>query len=99
MASRLDLHDLLLTITDHAYFQPPSNIQMQYPCIRYERSNSWTTHADNRQYAHKKQYQVTVIDRDPDSELPDRVEALPYCSFDRSYVADGLNHYVYTLFF
>jgi hypothetical protein len=49
--------------------------------------------------AHTKQYQVTVIDRNPDSELPDMVEELPLCSFDRYFAADSLNHYVFTLFF
>ena len=28
-----------------------------------------------------------------------KIAALPYCSFDRWYATDGLNHYVYTLFF
>jgi hypothetical protein len=99
MASRLDLQTLLETVVQPVYFQPPSNEKMQYPCILYAREGSETRHADDRLYMLTKRYQVTVIDRDPDSSLPDLVEGLPLCSMDRKFVADGLNHYVFTLFF
>jgi hypothetical protein len=99
MASRLELQTLLEAITGHVYFQPPTSIQMQYPCIRYAIDGDRSERADNRLYKHTKRYQVTVIDRNPDSELPDQVVALPLCSFDRYFAADNLNHYVYTLFF
>lgn len=99
MASRLELQTLLETLTENVYFQPPTGIEMQYPCIVYQRDNSRSEFADNRPYMHTKRYQVTVIDRNPDSELPDMVEALPYCSFNRFFAADSLNHYVFTLFF
>jgi hypothetical protein len=72
---------------------------MQYPCIIYRRDSTRTRHADNRPYVRTKRFQVTVIDRNPDSELPDKVEALPLCSFDRYFAADNLNHYVFNLFF
>ena len=97
--SRTSLQALLESITEHVYFQPPNSIQMQFPCIRYERSGSELEHADNRLYTHTKRYQVTVIDRNPDSQLPDQVITLPRCSFDRYFAVDELNHYVFTLFF
>lgn len=99
MASRLQLQTLLETITEHVYFQPPVNIQMQYPCITYARDSSQVNFADNRPYSHTKRYQVTVIDRNPDSELPDKVEELPLSSFNRFFAANNLNHYVFNLFF
>lgn len=80
-----------------AYFQPPTT--MQYPCIKYERSGSRKFSADNLMYLFYKRYTVTVIDRDPDSLIPDQVEALPHSTFDRKYVVDGLNHFVFDLFF
>jgi hypothetical protein len=83
----------------HVYFQPPTNIQMQYPCIIYRRDNSRNEYAGNKRYLHTKRYQVTVVDRNPDTELPDKVEELPLCSIDRTYSTEGLNHYVFTLFF
>lgn len=99
MGSRLDLQSLLEVITEKVHFQPPTNIQMQYPCILYERDNTWSEYADNRPYANAKRYQVTVIDRDPDTTLPDEVESLQYCSFVRAFETEGLHHYVFNLFF
>lgn len=99
--SRLLLDQILsdLTGVQKAYFQPPSGTQMVYPCIVYQRSSSNVLSADNIAYRFKKGYSVMVIDRDPDSLIPDQVEALPHTRFDRFYVADGLNHFVYQLFF
>lgn len=99
MAPRLQLHSLLTEITDHVYFQPPENIVMQYPCIVYARDGDRTEFAGNRLYLHAKRYQVTVIDRDPDSDLPDKVQDLPLCQFVRFFTADQLNHTVFDLFF
>jgi hypothetical protein len=98
-ASRLELQALLEEIVDNVYFQPPNTLLIQYPCILYVREGSELKHADNRIYRHTKRYQVTVIDRNPDSPLPDQVLELPLCSFDRYFPADDLNHYVFTLFF
>lgn len=101
MAPRLELQALLETIlgTRDVYFQPPANVQMQYPCIVYNRDAAETQFAGNLPYRYTKRYQVTVIDRDPDSGLPDKIAALPMCIFDRFFTADNLNHDVYTLFF
>jgi hypothetical protein len=102
MGNRQDLQTILEDLMgedSHVYFKPPSNEQMKYPCIVYRRDNSRTEFADNRPYARTKRYQVTVIDSNPDSELPDKVEDLPYCAINRCFTADNLNHYVFTLFF
>jgi hypothetical protein len=99
MAPRLQLQAVLEDIVEPVYFQPPDNTKIKYPCIVYERDSSWTIFAGNGPYARKKRYQVTVIDRNPDSELPDEVEALPYCQFQRHFSARDLHHYVYVLFF
>lgn len=101
MAPRAELQVLLEGIlgSDQVHFQPPTNVELQYPCILYVREGSNTEHADNLPYRITKRYQVTVIDRNPDSELFDAVESLPSCSFDRQLRADGLYHSVFTLFF
>lgn len=96
---RLELHALLVGITPRAYFQPPASLSMEYPCIRYVRDGSGNQTADNLPYRTAKRYQITVIDRNPDSILPDQVEALPFCGFDRWFAADNLNHWVFNLFF
>lgn len=99
MAQRLELQELLQGITDHVYFQPPENLSVIYPCIIYARDFAETEFADNEPYSIKKRYMVTVIDEDPDSSIPDQVAKLPTCSFNRFFVADGLNHDVYQLYF
>lgn len=101
MAPRVDLQTILEAVlgTRNVYFQPPSNVQMQYPCIVYNRDSADTEFAGNNPYRNTKRYQVTVIDRNPDSGIPDKVAALPLCSYDRFFTADNLNHDVFTIFF
>jgi hypothetical protein len=99
VAPRAELQTILEAIlgSDKVYFQPPSILQ--YPCILYRRDDMATTFADNEPFRITKRYQVTVIDRNPDSEIPDKIALLPTCIYDRSYVADNLNHDVFNLFF
>ena len=52
----------------------------------------------NNSYLHTKRYQVTVIDKDPDSLIPERILSLPFCSFNRSFTSDNLNHWVFSLY-
>lgn len=99
--SRIELHEKLVRFlgSNQVYFRAPVNVQMKYPAIVYTRSNYRKTFADNITYRQLKQYTITLIYRDPDSDLPDKLLQLPYCSFDRHYMADNLNHDVFTLYF
>jgi hypothetical protein len=101
MAPRLELHELLRTLlgTGNVYFQPPPNVLMTYPCIVYNLDDIDTDFANDKPYNRHKRYSVTVIDRNPDSSLPDVIGNLPLCTFDRFYAADNLNHYVFRLFY
>ena len=101
MAQRSELQTLLVALlgSNNVYFQPPPNIKMQYPCIVYRRNSAVTQFADNKLYKNTKRYQVTVIDENPDSDIPDKVANLPLCAFDRFFTADNLNHDIYNLFF
>lgn len=99
MGLRLDLHQLLEAITPHVYFQPPENVKIQYPCIIYKRDYADTKFADNLPYDVIRRYMITVIDKNPDSELPGKVAALPMSLFNRFYTVDNLNHDVYSMYF
>src|SRR5687768_16336103 len=101
MGTRIELQALLASLlgSTNVYFQPPPTLQMQYPCVIYRRDDIDTEFADNKPYKHKKRYQVTVVDTDPDSVIHEKIAALPLCSYDRFYTADHLNHDVYNLFF
>jgi hypothetical protein len=101
MGSREDLSAILHTLlgSDNVYFQPPPTQEIKYPCIIYKLDKIQARHANNRLYKKVKAYQVTVIDRDPDSDIPDRILEIPKSRFDRFYTADKLNHFVYNIFF
>ena len=101
MAPRLDLQAIFTVNleSDNVYFQPPPSVRMDYPCIVYHRDYELTNYADYIPYKRRKRYLVTVIDRDPDSGIPDKVASLPLCVYDRFYTADNLNHDVFKLFF
>ena len=98
---RLSLHDELKTIlgSNNVYFQPPSSYIMKFPCIKYELGDITTFYADGAPYSIHKSYQLTVIDKDPDSTIPDKIIKLPMCKFDRHYTADNLNHFVFNIFY
>lgn len=101
MGRRLKLQTLLENLKGdrNVYFQPPSNLQMQYPAIVYALDGDYTNHANNNLYFRRKRYQVTVIDRDPDTPLEEKMAKLPRCRLNRVYASDNLNHFVYTIYF
>lgn len=72
---------------------------MQYPCIVYKRDSALTEFADNKPYSYGKRYQLTVIDSDPDSDIPDKIAMLPKCVLNRTFVSSNLHHDVFNLYF
>lgn len=98
---RTELQTILERIlgSRNVYFQPPESFKMNYPCIVYEKSSMYTNHADNSKYRKLNRYTITVIDKNPDSTVPDKIADLQYCSFDRTFRADNLNHSALTLYF
>ena len=99
---RLKLQTLLTELLagdGKAYFQPPETVRMTYPAITYVRDSSYTEFADNGPYRRVKRWTVTHISRDPDDRTPDKIEALPLCEHNRFFVAENLNHNVFTLYF
>ena len=101
MKNRLELQKVLEEVlgSRNVYFQPPESIKMHYPAIVYSRSNLNNDYADDSVYMQSHIYTVTVIDKDPDSEIVGRVSRLPTCKFSRHFTSDNLNHDVFTLFY
>ena len=95
------LQDILEEVlgSENVYFQSPSSFQMKYPCIVYQLSDMKPKFADNIPYSLDTQYQITIIDRNPDSTIPYSIASLPKCIFDRQFVSDNLNHYVFVIYF
>ena len=100
MANRPDLQTILekLLGSRNVYFMPPENLRMNYPAIRYSLKSIDKLHADDAAYKLLTAYEVTLIDKNPDTEFLAPILGLQYCSFDRFYRADNLNHWVFTLY-
>lgn len=102
MGSRIEFQTILETIlgSRNVYFQPPETIKLKYPCIIYKKSDINIKHADDRIYAMKKRYMVTVIDQNPDSNIVmDILALIPLANYDRQYAANNLNHDVCTIYY
>ena len=86
-------------LCDNVYYLPDLNARMEYPCILYERSGGATDFANNDPYSFCFRYKVTVISKDPDDRLVERLAStLRGCSFDRAYQSGNLYHSVFTLY-
>lgn len=101
MTRRIQLHQILVDLlgSTNVYFQPPSTVQMKFPCIIYSRDARNEKFADNILYLGKDRYSISVVDKNPDSDIPDKVGALPLTSFSQHYVVDNLNHDVYSTYY
>lgn len=107
--SREDLHSILTNVLyevgikdipkeRHLFYRKPAK-GLHYPCIMYDLSNDRPIYADNKKYIGSKRYEIIVVDEDPDSLLNEKVSELPYSSLSRTYETQGLNHFVYDLYF
>lgn len=101
MGRRYELQTLLeLTIgSKNVYYQPPANIQLKYPCIVYGLAGVDSRYANNEVYLYRKKYQVTIIDKNPDSTLPGLIARLPLATFVSRYAEDNLNHTRFNLYY
>ena len=101
MGSRIELQAKLEEIlgSRNVYFQPPAGFRLNYPAIVYGLSKIRDSEANNQTYLRHRSYDITLIDPDPESEFVDDILNLPYCSFDRSFENDNLNHFTFTIYF
>lgn len=101
MADRLDLQGLLEELLEsrNVYYQSPESVKMQYPAIRYSKKNIQSIYANNSKYLMRDCYELIVISRNPDDPVIKKLLALPYCSYDRQYIADNLYHDVLTIYY
>lgn len=100
MGSRLELHEEFCEIlgSRNAYFQSPGQDRMVYPAIKYQLGKPRTIKADNKNYLILPEYEVIIIDSNPDSQIwLDVMNRFQHCSFNRFYRADNLNHWSLTI--
>ena len=101
MADRLEMHSVFQELlgSSNVYYQPPESIKMQYDAIRYSKKTIDSKYANDRKYSMIDCYEVIVISRLPDNPVIKKLLSLPYCSYDRHYVADNLHHDVLTIYY
>lgn len=100
MATRMDLHKVLHDIlgSSNVYYQPPESMKIKYPAIVYFLDNVDFLFADNIKYKRMDRYTIQLITRDPEPNFIDDILELNYCNFERSYVTDNLNHFIFEIF-
>lgn len=101
MADRLELHSLLQELlgSSNVYYQPPESIKMQYDAIRYSKKTVESKYANDKKYLMRDCYELIVISRLPDNPVIKELLELPYCIYDRHYIADNLHHDVLTIYY
>lgn len=99
---RLQLQQELETLLNsrNVYFQPPETMKLKYPCVVYFKSNVSPRYANDKIYNKTQGYTLTVVDSDPDSEIPyDILNHFKYCRIDSYYRSENLNHTKLTLYY
>lgn len=101
MGNRSTLHTKFKSIlgSNNVYFQPPESVKMSYPAIVYRLTEMNTVYANDKVYKKLNAYSVTVIDKNPDTVIPNSILEIPLTSFVNKFVKDNLNHYNFKIYY
>lgn len=101
MGTRLDLQSKLEEILGNrnVYFQPPESKKIEYDAFIYSLAKIESRFADDALYSRLNRYELIYVYRMRDESMFDKILSLPYCAHDRHYVANNLNHDVFTLYY
>ena len=94
MDRRPEFHQVLKSLFDsepHVYFQPPPNVTLEYPCIIYKLVDIPAKYANNHRYIQKREYEVTVIDRDPVSPIREKIVSIMSDNMEENQEWDPFN--------
>lgn len=100
MRTYRDLLHMLQQAVRHnqVYFQPPENLKIVYPAVVFHLSKIEIDRASDVPYKGAKEYSVTLITKDPEPDVIDEILKIPYSSLDTTYITDGMNHFVFTVY-
>ena len=98
---RLTLHNELVELENcKAYYQPPENLKIEYPCFIYKRIPGEQTRANNKMYKYWRCWEITFITKDSESTIREAMlHRFSQCRHIRDYVSDNLYHHVFNLFY
>lgn len=101
MAPRTELHEKLCELlgSRNVYYDPPSNIKMKFPAIEYHLARYEPVRADDDLYLLRNRYELTLMEKTPESGTVGELLRLPYCSHDRSFVSDNMHHNTFTIYY
>lgn len=98
---RLELQSILENLlgSKNVYYQPPENLKMEYPAIRYSKDNINNFYADDMKYNNRDSYNLTIISRYPDHPVIKEILKMNYTSFKGHYVSNNLHHDTIKIFY
>lgn len=101
MDQRLILQSKLESIlgSENVYYQPKSTDRISYPCIVYNLDGTSPIWSNNGIHDVRRYYQVTYMDRRPDSPVVDKLIHFPYSRLNNSMRVEGLYHYIFRIYF
>ena len=91
-----------IDLTSRIYYQTPEDNNMSYPCVLYEQDDKDITKADDINYRMLNKYKITIIDKNPDSDIADYIlsnQKIKYIGYDRPYKSNNLYHKVIIIFY
>lgn len=100
MKTRAEMQTLLEDVLDspNVYFQAPPNTGMKYPCIVYRFVTFNIDRADNQPYLVTGRWEIHHMYKSIKNDLKEKfVFSVPFCSFDRRLVTDGVYNDYYTI--
>ena len=100
MKSRIEIQEMLENIigNSNVYFQEPPNTGMKYPCIVYRFSRFNQNNADNIPYLVTGRWEIHHMYKSIKNDLKEKIIfGVPFCSFDRRVINDGVYNDFYTL--
>lgn len=100
MKTRLELHNTLISTTgiNNIYYNPPENIKMNYPCIRYKRVDVTSKKADDIKYIVHDRYELVIISSKNNDDIVNKLLSIKYMEYDRSMIINGLFHDYMTIY-
>ena len=102
MHNRSELNKKLerLIGSSNVYFQPPTSVQLSYPCVIYTLGTGDMKRADDSVYMYTHSYEVTFIYKRPNIDIVEQVlKTFSMSSVYRIYVSDNLNHYAFRIYY
>ena len=100
MKTRTEMQTLLEGVlgSPNVYFQAPPNTGMEYPCIVYRFVAFNMEHADNKPYFVTGRWEIHHMYKSIKNDLKETFAFdIPFCSFDRRLITNGVYNDYYTI--